>query len=144
MWPRSICHSQNIRCKRVRSSQRCYNGFQESGFSRARDWKPDEGESSALTANWLNLPLRDIHVSEKHESADVIIGPVSADQRMARKQKRLAKPSNNFQMACVSYDSCKRLAASLAVMIYLIPLTASVVALVRGRRMADWSSICRF
>jgi hypothetical protein len=60
-------------------------------------------------------------VPESYKHADVIIGPRSLNQSEAMSKKRFAKQSEDLQLVCTSYDGCKRLAASLAAIVYFTP-----------------------
>jgi hypothetical protein len=107
------------------ASYACSNGaimiFKNPDFRGLTLWEPNESDWNVLTAIWLRLPLNNLNMPEKHMQADVILGPLSANQADARKKKCFAKQSDEMQIACVSYESCRRLAASLVAIVYVIP-----------------------
>ncbi|KAF5857450.1 hypothetical protein ETB97_005764 [Aspergillus alliaceus] len=93
--------------------------FKDTDFRGISVWNPDKEQWRILTASWLQIPLVDLQMPDEHKEADVIQGPLSADPSMAKKQKRFPNQGDKTQIACVSYESCKRLAASLIAIIYL-------------------------
>jgi hypothetical protein len=50
------------------------------------------------------IPFANLHMPNHHKDADVIEGPLSADQPGAWKRKRFANQGEWNQIACVSYD----------------------------------------
>lgn len=84
-------------------------------------WKPEPSEWNTLTATWLNIPLSNLSMPEQHSKADVLIGSITKDKSDARERKAFPQPGGITQMACVSYEGCKRLAASLAAIVYITP-----------------------
>ncbi|KAI9371352.1 hypothetical protein BJX61DRAFT_33278 [Aspergillus egyptiacus] len=93
--------------------------FKDTDFRGLSVWNPDIEQWRTLLASWLQIPLADLRVPDEHKRADVIRGPLSEDPFLARRQKRFPKQGDETQTACVSYESCKRLASSLVAIIYL-------------------------
>ncbi|RHZ55215.1 uncharacterized protein CDV56_104825 [Aspergillus thermomutatus] len=93
--------------------------FKYTDYQDLSVWNPDKEQWKILTASWLQIPLTDLQMPDEQKEADVIQGPLSADPSMAKKQKRFLNQGDKIQIACVSYESCKRLAASLIAIIYL-------------------------
>ena len=59
-----------------------------------------------------------IPASKRFPPEAVLKRPISSDQHEARKHGRYPSQSGITQITCVSYDSCKALAKSLAAIIY--------------------------
>lgn len=81
-------------------------------------WKPDLSEWQHLTAHWLRIPLNGLKVPDNYKDADMIIGPLSVKQSEAKAKKHFPDQGEELQLVCTSYEGCKRLAASLAAIIY--------------------------
>ena len=82
-------------------------------------WRPDVDEWNSLTANWLQLPRDNSKMPATYKSADIIIGPTSSNQRNARKKRCWLNQGTGLQMAAVSHEGCKCLAAALEAIIYI-------------------------
>lgn len=95
--------------------------FRDPDLSDLTVWRPDLDEWNFLTATWLQLPVNDVKVPAEYRTADIIIGPVSSNQRIARQKKCFLTQGPELQMAAVSYDGCKRFAAALEAIIYITP-----------------------
>ncbi|KAL1846953.1 hypothetical protein Plec18170_008922 [Paecilomyces lecythidis] len=93
--------------------------FKDPDFRDLNVWRPDRPDWNSLTAHWLSIPLHDLKPPRDYKEADVVVGALSENQSQARVKKTFATPGECVQMACVSYESCKRLAASLVAVIYL-------------------------
>ncbi|KAJ9267610.1 hypothetical protein DTO212C5_5849 [Paecilomyces variotii] len=88
--------------------------FRDPDFNDLNVWRPDRSDWESLTAHWLQIPLRDLKIPQGYKTADFIIGAISESE-----SRSFAIPGERLQMACTSYDACKRLAASLVAIIYL-------------------------
>lgn len=84
-------------------------------------WSPNSKEWTRLTEAWLRFPLYEsnLPIPEAFRKSDVIVRPLSSDQGFARRKDALPIRSPEIQLACVSHESCQRLAASLVAIIYL-------------------------
>ncbi|KAE8150320.1 hypothetical protein BDV25DRAFT_113346 [Aspergillus avenaceus] len=87
--------------------------FKDTDFREISVWKPDKEQWRNLTASWLQIPLVDLRMPHEQKEADVIQGPFLTDPSMAKQQKRFPNQGDKTQIACVGYESCKRLAAHL-------------------------------
>ncbi|KAJ6190534.1 hypothetical protein N7519_000555 [Penicillium mononematosum] len=92
--------------------------FKNPDFRDLSVWEPDKDEWNNLTATWLNIHKRNLTISDSHNDADVIKGPISSDQHEARKRGFYPSQSGIPQITCISYDSCRALAKSLVAIIY--------------------------
>lgn len=93
--------------------------FKQPDYQELQAWRPGLQEWNRLTAIWLNIPLQDITMPSKFITADVIVGPISADQTQARKEKRFTKQGDESQTVFVSHQSCQSLTQSLVGIVFL-------------------------
>ncbi|KAJ9228930.1 hypothetical protein DTO027B5_8540 [Paecilomyces variotii] len=93
--------------------------FRDPDFNDLNVWRPDRSDWESLTAHWLQIPVRDLKIPQGYKTADFIIGAISESESRSMSRKSFAIPGERLQMACTSYDACKRLAASLVAIIYL-------------------------
>lgn len=93
--------------------------FKQPDYQDLNVWKPTLDEWNRLVACWLELPLQNVVMPPKFRTADVIIGPTSADQHEARKKKRFAKQNSDLQSVFVTCLACDRLRSSLFAIIYV-------------------------
>ncbi|PLN86205.1 hypothetical protein BDW42DRAFT_201156 [Aspergillus taichungensis] len=82
-------------------------------------WRPELDAWNRLTATWLKLPLSNIRLPCEYGTAQVIVGPTSCDQSMARKNRRFPRQSDDTQFAFVSYEGCSQLRKSLLAIIFI-------------------------
>lgn len=92
--------------------------FKNPDFRDLFVWEPAKDEWNRLTATWLDIQKGNLKVSDSHNDADVIKGPMSSDQHEARKHGRYPSQGEITQITCVNYDSCRALAKSLVAIIY--------------------------
>ncbi|KAG2014584.1 hypothetical protein GB937_006546 [Aspergillus fischeri] len=95
--------------------------FKDPDLRDLNVWKPDLSEWQHLTAHWLQIPINGLKAPDNYKDADIIIGPLSVKQSEAKAKKRFPDQGEQLQLVCTSYESCKRLAASLAAIIYFTP-----------------------
>lgn len=92
-----------------------------SDYRELNVWKPDLDEWNHLVATWLYLPVveNNTQLPAAFKQADVIVGPVSADQSLARSEKRFPKQGDKSQSCFTSYSGCERLRDALVAIIYV-------------------------
>lgn len=94
--------------------------FKAPDYNSLNVWRPSEEEWKALVAIWLTLPLKGVSLSGQFDKADVVIGPISTDQVVARREKRFPEPSREItQSVFVSHHGCEILRDSLVSIIFL-------------------------
>ncbi|KAJ5961759.1 hypothetical protein N7501_006700 [Penicillium viridicatum] len=60
--------------------------FKNPNFRDLSVWESGKDERNNLTATWLNIHKKNLKISDSHNDANVMKGPISSDQHEARKR----------------------------------------------------------
>lgn len=96
--------------------------FKRPDLSRSTVWQPSLADWTAWVAKWTSLPLAIAShpAPPQYDTADLILGPISADKR-GTGGSNVPTQSEDTQLVAISYKGCQVLSDSLFMIIFVDP-----------------------